>query len=142
MVNKVILVGNIGRDAELRRLENGTAVATTAIATNEVYRDKENNWQTITDWHNLVLWRNLAERAENQLKKGRKVYLEGKLKSRKYTDQSGTERYITEVVVDTFYMLDKQDQPGAPASGYAPQEASRSNSNFDMAPSVDDDLPF
>ena len=97
MVNKVILIGRLGRDPEVRRLENGTAVAKFSVATTEAYKDKAGEWQNQTEWHDIVLWRQLAERAERDLKKGMLVFVEGKLTHRKYQDKEGNDRYITEI---------------------------------------------
>lgn len=137
MVNKVILIGNLGRDPEVRHLEGGVAVATFSLATNENYKDKNGEWQTSTEWHDIVLWRGLAERAEKQLRRGMQVYIEGKLTHRKYQDKDGNDRYRTEVVADVLRILEKRDRPGGPDSGPldAPQRMSSS------APG-DDDLPF
>lgn len=109
MVNRVILIGNLGRDAEIRNLPNGSKVARFPIATNENYKDKAGNWQTITDWHDIVAWRNLADRAERDCKKGNTVYIEGKLRRRKYTDQNGIERVAVEVEAETIRLLDRKD---------------------------------
>lgn len=89
MINKVTLIGNLGGDPEIRHLDNGTAVGRFSLATNENYRDKDGNWQKLTEWHNIVVWRELAERAEKMLKKGMQVYVEGKISYRKYTDKDG-----------------------------------------------------
>ena len=108
MVNKVILIGNLGRDPEVRRLESGSVVAKFSIATTENYRDKDGNWQEQTEWHDIVVWRNLAERAEQYLKKGMTIYLEGKLTHRTWQDQEGKNRKTTEVVADYFRILDRK----------------------------------
>ena len=153
MINKVILIGNLGRDPEVRHFDNGGMVARFSVATNESYRDKNNEWQTVTEWHDVVAWRNLAERAERQLHKGSMVYVEGKLTHRKWTDRDGNDRYSTEVVANTFRLLDRRDQENRGNSGSEfPQE---SNSYSDMnsgsrteSPSAvmeqaaEDDLPF
>lgn len=115
MINKVILIGNLGRDPEVRRLENGAAVAKFSVATNESYKDKSGEWQTLTEWHDIVAWRNLAERAEQQLKKGNSVYIEGKLTHRKYQDKDGIDRYISEVVANTFRLLEKRENSNFPS---------------------------
>ena len=109
MVNKVILIGNLGKDPEIRRLESGAAVARFSLATNENYKDKSGEWQTQTDWHDVVLWRNLAERAESSLKKGYMIYLEGKLTTRSWEDQEGNKRRTTEVVGSYFRNLTKKE---------------------------------
>src|SRR5690606_23796607 len=97
-VNKVSLVGNLGRDPEVRRLENGRAVATFSLATSETYKNKNGEKVTNTEWHNIVLWTPLAEIAERFLRKGNQVYIEGKVTYRSYDDKDGNKRYITEVV--------------------------------------------
>lgn len=97
-VNKVILLGNLGRDPEVRHLENGRAVANFSIATSETYKNRQGERVTNTEWHNVVLWTPLAEIAEKYLKKGNQVYIEGKLTSRSYEDKEGITKYITEVV--------------------------------------------
>ena len=116
-VNKVILVGNLGKDPEIRHLENGTSVANFSIATSESYKDKEGNRIEQTEWHNVVVWRKLADIAENYLKKGSQIYLEGKLRTRSWDDQQGIKKYTTEVVADSFTMLGKrEDSQGNPNS--------------------------
>ena len=120
MVNRVILIGNLGRDPEVRRLENGAAVAKFSIATNESYKDKSGEWQQLTEWHDIVVWRHLAERAERDLKKGMSIYLEGKLTHRKWQDQDGNPRKTTEVVANFFRILTKKEGGGGSSSGYFP----------------------
>jgi single-strand DNA-binding protein len=121
MVNKVILIGNLGRDPEVRHLESGATVAKFSVATNESYQDKSGEWQTITEWHNVVAWRSLAERAEKQLKKGMMVYVEGKLSTRKWQDRDGNDRYSTDVVANTFRMLERRERTGSD-TGFPEQE--------------------
>ncbi len=110
-VNKVILIGNLGKDPEIRYLDTGVAVARFPIATSESYTDKTTGEKReITDWHNVVLWRGLATVAEKYLKKGMKVYIEGKLKTRQWQDNSTNQtRYTTEIIVDNMTMLSKLD---------------------------------
>lgn len=108
MINKVTLIGNLGGDPEIRTLENGTPVGRFSLATNENYKDKSGEWQTQTEWHNVVVWRELAERAKN-LKKGTLVYVDGKISYRKYTDKDGVEKYQTDIVANTFRMLEKRE---------------------------------
>lgn len=136
MINKVILVGNLGRDPEVRYLEGGTAVATFSLATNENYRDRDGNWQSRTEWHNIVLWRQLAERAEKMLKKGSMVYIEGKLTHRKWQDAQGQDRYTTEVVANVLRLLDKKESDDMARSG-----STGYNSGHGSAPQPDSDLP-
>lgn len=104
-VNKVILIGNLGKDPEVRSLEGGAKVANFSLATTEVYKDKSGQRQDQTEWHNIVLWRSLAEVAEKYLKKGTMIYLEGKLRTRSWEDKEGHKRYTTEVVGETFTIL-------------------------------------
>lgn len=118
MINKVILIGNLGKDPEVRRLESGAVVAKFSIATNENYLDKKSNeWQTITEWHNVIAWRNLAESAERNLKKGKLAYVEGKLTTRKWTDKDGNDRYTTEVVANVLRLLEKRESTGMGGNG-------------------------
>ena len=111
MINKVTLIGNLGSDPEVRHLESGAVVAKFSLATNESYKDKAGEWQTQTEWHNVIMWRNLAERAERDLKKGKLVFVEGKLTHRKY-EKEGQTRYITEVVANTYRLLEKRENTG------------------------------
>lgn len=113
-VNKVILVGNLGRDPEVRHLESGRAVANFSIATSETYKNKEGEKVTHTEWHNVVLWTPLAEIGERFLKKGSQVYIEGKLTSRSYDDKDGVKKYITEVVGREMTLLGRS--PDSPAA--------------------------
>jgi len=139
-VNKVILVGNLGKDPEIRHLENGTAVANFTIATSESYKDKSGARVDQTEWHNIVVWRKLAEIAESYLKKGSQIYLEGKLRTRSWEDQQGNKRYTTEVVADTFTMLGKKEV------AQNPQNTLDSLNNSDTSQQnkieEEDDLPF
>ena len=115
-INKVILIGNLGRDPEMRYTPNSIAVCSFSVATSETYKDKNSGERiTQTEWHNIVLWRGLAETSEKYLRKGSKVYLEGKLKTRKWDDNQGVTRYSTEIVADVMQMLDKKvtDTPGS-----------------------------
>ena len=104
-INKVILVGNVGRDPEIRHLDSGVAVANFPMATSETYTAKNGDKVTSTEWHNIVLWRGLAEIAEKYVTKGRQLYIEGKIKTRSYDDKEGNKRYITEIVADVMQML-------------------------------------
>ncbi|MEM9023160.1 MAG: single-stranded DNA-binding protein [Bacteroidota bacterium] len=156
-INKVILIGNLGRDPEVRYLEGGVAVAKFPLATSESYKDRTTGERkTQTEWHNVVLWRGLAEVTEKYLRKGNQVYIEGKLRTRSWEDQDKNMRYTTEIVADNMTMLGggpRQDE-GAPApAGMATQAApaaqpaaqpAASNRNDFMASNDDpaDDLPF
>ncbi|WP_259779874.1 single-stranded DNA-binding protein [Aestuariispira ectoiniformans] len=120
-LNKVILVGNLGRDPEVRSTQNGDKIANLNIATSERWRDRDGNNQERTEWHRVVLFGKIAEVAERFLRKGSKVLIEGKLQTRKWQDQSGQDRYTTEIVVSGFggnmTMLDGRGEGGAPSSG-------------------------
>jgi single-strand DNA-binding protein len=138
-VNKVILLGNLGKDPEVRHLENGAAVANFSIATTESFKDRNGNRQEQTEWHNIVLWRGLAEIAEKFLKKGSQVYIEGKLRTRSWQDKEGNTRYTTEIVGDNMTMLG-----GRPNTDNSSQNTAYPNQ--DNSPNLEqdesDDLPF
>ncbi|MDY6001885.1 MAG: single-stranded DNA-binding protein [Candidatus Cryptobacteroides sp.] len=123
-LNKVMLIGNVGKDPEIRYLDGGgqnnpnAKVANFTLATSERYRDRNGNPQERTEWHNIVAWRNSADIAEKYVKKGTQLYIEGKLRTRDWTDQSGNKRYTTEVYVDSMQLLGrKSDNPGASEGG-------------------------
>ncbi len=107
-LNKVTLIGNLGKDPELQTLEGNVSVAKFSLATTESFKDKHGKTQTNTDWHTIVLWRSLAELAGKYLQKGSLVYIEGKLKTRSYDDKDGNRRYVSEVVAEQIIMLDKR----------------------------------
>ncbi len=113
-----MLIGNLGGDPEVRHLESGAAVAKFSIATNERYKDKAGEYQTVTEWHDIIMWRQLAELAERLLSKGKMVYIEGKLTTRKWQDQQGQTRRTTEVVANNFQILEKKEGSGQGASGF------------------------
>ncbi|MBK8720961.1 MAG: single-stranded DNA-binding protein [Saprospiraceae bacterium] len=142
MINKVTLIGNLGKDPEVRKLENGASVAKFTVATNESYKDKDGNWQSLTDWHDIVAWRNLAEQAERTLKKGSLVFIEGKISHRKYTDSNNIERRVTEIVAQTLKSLDRREGGGNQNSFPSTNDEPSSHVPFDPSPSADDDLPF
>jgi|TARA_B100000795_G_C22801093_1_gene441958 single-strand DNA-binding protein len=137
-VNKVILIGHLGKDPEVRHLENGTAVANFTLATSESYKDKQGNRIDQTEWHNVIVWRGLAEVAEKFLKKGSQVYVEGKLRTRSWEDQTGNKRYTTEIVADNFTMLSKKDENNQPQNQQTPPTTVQNSAPVDEA----DDLPF
>lgn len=116
-INKVILVGNVGKDPEVRYLEGGIAVANFPVATTESFRDKLGNKQEQTEWHQIVLWRKLAEVAEKYVKKGQQVYIEGKIRSRSWEDKEGNKRYTTEIFGDVLTILSKMN-PDSNSTGY------------------------
>jgi single-strand DNA-binding protein len=112
MVNKVILIGNLGKAPEVRRLDNGNTVAKFSIATNESWRDKSGEWQTQTEWHDIVVWGKLAEKAET-LDKGATLYVEGKLTHRTWEDKDGNKRKTTEVVANYFRVIGGKSDNGS-----------------------------
>jgi single-strand DNA-binding protein len=116
-VNKVILIGNLGKDPEVRHLEGGVAVARFPIATSESFKDKNGEKQERTEWHNIVVWRGLAEVAEKYLKKGQSVFIEGKIRTNSYQDKEGNQRYNTEIVADNMTMLGGASGSGNSGSG-------------------------
>lgn len=149
-VNKVILIGNLGKDPELKYTPSGAAVTNFSIATTERWKDKEGNSQERTEWHNIVLWNRQAEIAKEYLSKGSPVYIEGRLQHRSYDDKEGNKRYITEVVGDRMQFLGRRES-GSAASGQSGQSGSQESyapaggsggapSGSNGAP--DDDLPF
>jgi len=141
-VNKVILIGNLGKDPEMRTIEGGISVAKFPLATSEVYKNKEGQKVTQTEWHNVVLWRGLAETAERFLKKGSLVYVEGQLRSRSWDDKDGNKRYITEIVGNSLTLLGrKPDENGQPGNHEKPM-GETGTVHTDPMSDVADDLPF
>lgn len=152
-VNKVILVGRLGKDPETRYMTSGEAVTNATMATSENWKDKSGEKQERTEWHNLVFYRRLAEIAGEYLRKGSQVYIEGKIQTRKWQDKEGKDRYTTEIVVNEMQMLGSKSSGGgsfevvenqsAPARSSAPASrpaaAAPAKSNFD---NFDDDIPF
>lgn len=143
MVNKVILVGNVGRDPEMRTLEGGSSVCTLPLATNETYT-KDGEKVSNTEWHNIVLWRKLAEITEKYVKKGDLICVEGKIRTRSYDDKEGNKKYSTEIVADGMKMMGKRESADAPQS----QPTTPSSQPTAVEPQlttteqVSDDLPF
>lgn len=139
-LNKVMLIGRLGKDPELKYTPASIAVANFNIATNMVWKDQQGNQQERTHWHRIVLWRRLAEIAGEYLKKGSRVYIEGRLETRSYQDKDGVTRYITEVVADNMMMLDSAGAREAAAE--APPAPQPTPEFEDMGPAEADDLPF
>jgi single-strand DNA-binding protein len=138
-VNKVILIGNLGKDPEVRHLESGAVVANFPIATSETYKDRKSGEKiTQTEWHNIVIWRGLAEVAEKYLKKGNSVYIEGKLRTRSWDDKEGNKRYTTEIVADNMTMLGGKSDSGSSSDNNGSQGATSSPFEDDSS----GDLPF
>lgn len=154
-VNKVILIGNLGKDPEVRYMPNGEAVTNITLATTETWKDKGGEKQEKTEWHRVTFYRKLAEIAGEYLKKGRPVYVEGRLETRKWTDKAGVERYTTEIIASDMKMLgskpgsssfdaadDREEEaapPAASASRSKPAPGKASGGGFD---DMDDDIPF
>jgi single-strand DNA-binding protein len=150
-VNKVILIGRLGKDPETRYMTSGEAVTNATLATSENWKDKSGEKQEKTEWHNLVFYRRLAEIAGEYLKKGSQIYVEGKLQTRKWQDKEGKDRYTTEIVVNEMTMLGGkpsgsgsfevvENKPAAASGGAAPAKAAPAGkSSFD---NFDDDIPF
>ncbi|MFA4862459.1 MAG: single-stranded DNA-binding protein [Bacteroidales bacterium] len=147
-VNRVILIGNLGKDPEIRSLEGGVKVANFSLATTETYKGKNGEKVDQTEWHNVVLWRGLAEVAENYLKKGNSIYVEGKIRTRDWTDKDGNKRYTTEIIADNMVMLGgRREQSDSGYAGSQKQEKPATqeppDQNIDLtAETTGDDLPF
>ncbi len=134
-VNKVILVGYLGKDPEVRHMEVGLARASFSMATTEVHKDKNGNRIEHTEWHNILLWRGLAENAEKLLKKGSMIYLEGKLQTRDWMDKEGKKHYITEIVGESFQLLDRKESSSSHSQHIDPPKMTDINGGSS-------DLPF
>ena len=170
-LNKAMLIGNVGRDPEVRYLEgnNGAKVATFTLATTERYRDRNGETRENTEWHNIVAWRNTADVVERFVKKGTQVYIEGRIRTRSWDDQSGNKRYTTEILADNLQLLGKKSdnpggqggyqqggyqqpayqqpqpsfqQPGVQPQSYAPVQQPAAQTNLAPAEDSGDDLPF
>ena len=122
-LNKAMLIGNVGRDPEVRYLEgnNGAKVATFTLATTERYRDRNGETRENTEWHNIVAWRNTADVVEKFVRKGTQLYIEGRIRTRSWDDQTGNKRYTTEIIADTLQLLGKKSDNPASQGGYQPQ---------------------
>lgn len=141
-INKVILVGNVGKDPDVRYLDSGVAVANFPFATSETYKNKNGEKVTTTEWHNIVLWRGLAEVVEKYVKKGSQLYLEGKIRTRSWDDRDGNKRYTTEIVADTMQMLGRRSDQSAtpqPSDEEVPADEMKEENNITEET---DDLPF
>lgn len=142
-VNKVILIGNLGKDPEVRYSPNGGAMANVTIATSESWKDKNTGEQVDkTEWHRVVFFRRLAEIVGEYLKKGSKVYIEGKLQTRKWQDKDGNDRYTTEIVANEMQMLDSRSGGSTNYNQEASPVASKANEAPVAAAGFDDDIPF
>lgn len=148
-INKAILVGNVGKDPEVRHLDNNVSVANFTLATSESYTNKNGEKITNTEWHNIVCWRGLATLAENYIRKGRQLYIEGRIRTRSYDAQDGSKRYMTEIYADTVQLLGRKDDNQAPAGDFSKADSSQATnevqpeSNNNVQNNEEgDDLPF
>ncbi|MBI4647824.1 MAG: single-stranded DNA-binding protein [Bacteroidia bacterium] len=140
-VNKAILIGNVGKDPEVRYLENGVAVANFSLATSEVYKNKAGEKITTTEWHNIVLWNRLAETAEKFVKKGTPLFIEGRIRTRQWEDKDGNKRYTTEIVGDNMQLLGRKPET---EPNIHPEEKEQAENPNDLTAQQEnaDDLPF
>ena len=140
-LNKVMLIGNLGKDPEVRYTASGQAVASFSLATSEKFKSKTGEWEERTEWHNITLWGKLAEIAGEYLAKGKTVYIEGRLQTRKWQDKNGNDRYTTDIVGDKMQMLsgkgERREAGSTPAGG-----GSGGGSSYEEPPFQDDDIPF
>lgn len=142
-VNKVILIGNLGRDPEIRKLDNGATLASFSMATSESYIDKQSGKKIEnTDWHDIVLWRGLAEVAEKFLKKGTKIYIEGRLKKRSWQDREGNTRYNVEVIGDEMTILSRPDAQEKQKPPYTIESQTENSKIENLESDPNDSLPF
>ncbi len=147
-LNKVMLIGNAGKDPDVRHLESGAVTASFTLATTERYKDKSGDLKEQTEWHNIVCWRTLAEIAEKYVRKGTQLFIEGKIRTRSYSDKDGNTKYITEIVADSLQLLGKKsDNQSSPQQSYPQQSPSISNKpTIDLSSGAEsdggDDLPF
>ena len=142
MVNKVILIGNVGADPDVRYLDGGVAVANIRLATTERYKNKNGENIEQTEWHNVVLWRGLAEIVEKYVKKGMRLYIEGRLRTRSWDDQNGIKRYTTEIFADNMQMLSRADDNNMASSRSTASPSTFTQTAPEMPADDNDDLPF
>lgn len=142
-VNKAILVGNLGKDPELRYTPSGTAVCTFSLATSERFKNKQGEQQDRTEWHNVVVWAGLAEICGKYLTKGKQVYIEGRIQNRSYDDRDGNKRYISEIVANEMQMLSRSGDQGGGSGGRPTTPAEEPSASSPEPPfNPDDDIPF
>lgn len=146
-VNKAILIGNVGKDPEVRYLEGGMSVANFSLATTEVYKNKNGEKVSQTEWHNIVAWRNLAELAEKYISKGRQIYVEGRITTRTWDDKDGNKRYTTEIVANAIRLLGRKDDDaggGQDSNASSPKSDTKKieDPEFSEESTEEDDLPF
>lgn len=141
-MNKVIIIGNLGQDPDFRMLDSGLAICKLNVATSERYKDDQGEWKEDTEWHRVVLWRNLAETANKFLKKGSKVAIEGRLKTSSY-EKDGITRYSTDIIANSIVILDKSESTDYQSeNGNKFAKNNSDNTDIDTSVSDDDDLPF
>lgn len=159
-LNKVLLIGNVGKDPEIRHLQGGASVATITLATSERYKDRNGESRELTEWHTIIAWRQLADLAENYIRKGSQIFVEGRIRSRSWDDQNGQKRYVTEIQADSIQLLGRRgDNAGAapsqpnyggynapaqpqPAQQSQPQQTTPIVNPADLNDEGTDDLPF
>ena len=141
-LNKVMLIGNLGKDPEVRYTTSGTAVASFSVATSERYKSKSGDWEEKTEWHNVVLWGRQAEVAGEWLSKGKTVYIEGRLQTRKWQDKEGRDRYTTEIVGEKMQMLSAKGDGGGKSGGGRSGGEPTAAYDDPVAYNQDDDIPF
>jgi single-strand DNA-binding protein len=142
-VNKVILVGNVGRDPELRYTQSGQPVASFSVATNERFKDKDGNWKDRTEWHRIVAWARLAEICGEYLKKGSPVYIEGRIQTRDWEDKEGNKRQTTEIIALSMQMLGRRGEAGGPSAGDESQAGGGGGGDpLSQSSGADDEIPF
>jgi single-strand DNA-binding protein len=144
-LNKAMLIGNLGRDPEIRFTPDGSPVATFSLATGEVWTDKSGTRQERTEWHNIVAWNKLADLAKRYLTKGRQVYIEGRIRTREWDDREGNKRRTTEIIATQMVLLGSRQQ-GSETAAAPPQPVQRSTPEMEQGPGdagiTDDDIPF
>ena len=157
-LNKVLLIGNVGKDPEIRHLQGGASVATITLATSERYKDRNGESRELTEWHTIIAWRQLADLAENYIRKGSQIFVEGRIRSRSWDDQNGQKRYVTEIQADSIQLLGKRGDGAAPAPAQPnyggsynapaqpqnpqPQQTTPMVNPADLTDDGADDLPF
>jgi single-strand DNA-binding protein len=152
-LNRVQLIGNLGKDPEIKYTPQGTPVAKITVATNERFKDKDGNWQDRTEWHNVTLWQRMAEIAGEYLKKGGKVYIEGRLQTRSWDDkQTGQKKYATDIVASDMILLGSRGESGGGGGDFSGGGSRSAGNNFDQripepeptasGPITDEDIPF
>lgn len=142
-LNKVMIIGNAGKDPEIRHLDNGVSVVTLPVATTERYKDKNGEMKEQTEWHNVVFWRQLAEFTEKYVKKGSQLFIEGRLRTRNWEDQAGNKKYVTEIVAENIRLLGRRPENTNGTGSHTVQNTDTKHEEIitnDV--SIDDDLPF